>query len=115
MGLDVVDVVREFPNGVVLTAAVVVALGVIWRKVVAPVRQWFRSLKAWMERMEVALGWVDIQMKPNSGSSLTDKVNATVVAIEELRTDVRMLLEHDAERDVTGRRYGPTNDEGEQS
>jgi hypothetical protein len=36
-------------------------------------------------------------MKPNGGGSLVDKVN--------------MLLQHDAERDTAGRRYGPVDEE----
>jgi hypothetical protein len=90
------------PNVVIITAALVAALGVLWRKVVVPVRGWFRSFKAWMDRTETALTWVESQMKPNGGSTLVDKVN--------------MLLEHDAERDTAGRRYGPelTNTETEE-
>lgn len=87
------DLARDAPSTVIVVAAVVTAAGVIWRKVVMPIRGWFRQFKAWMERIEVGIGWVETQMKPNGGGSLVDKVN--------------MLLEHDAERDMAGRRYGP--------
>lgn len=89
----------SIPNGLIVTATVIAALGVIWRKMVIPLRDWVRQFKAWMARMETALTWVDIQMKPNGGSTLVDKVN--------------LLLEHDAERDTSGHRYGPTPDNQE--
>lgn len=85
------------PNAVIIAAAVVTALGIIWRKVVVPVRGWFRQFKAWMDRVETSMTWVEAQMKPNGGGSLVDKVN--------------MLLEHDAERDTAGHRYGPETKE----
>lgn len=91
------DVLEDVPNAVIITAAVVTALGIIWRKVLMPVRGWFHSFKAWMERIETGMTWVEAQMKPNGGGSLVDKVN--------------MLLDHDAERDVSGRRYGPDTEE----
>ena len=84
---------HEIPNALIVTAAVIVALGVVWQKVVVPVRDWVRKFKAWMDRTETALTWVEAQMKPNGGSSLVDKVN--------------LLLAHDAERDTPNRRYGP--------
>jgi hypothetical protein len=87
------DVVQDVPNALIVVAAVVTAVGIIWRKVVTPVRGWFHSFKAWMERIEHGMTWVEAQMKPNGGGSLVDKVN--------------MLLEHDAERDTAGHRYGP--------
>lgn len=101
----------SIPNGLIITAAVVAALGVIWRKVVAPVREWMHQFKAWMTRTETALTWVEAQMKPNGGSSLVDKVNNTVEKVDELTTNVALLLEHDAERDTAGRRYGPEKPE----
>lgn len=87
---------EHVPNAVIIAAAVVTAIGIIWRKVVVPVRGWFRQFKAWMHRIEGGMEWVEAQMKPNGGSSLVDKVN--------------MLLEHDAERDTAGHRYGPTEE-----
>ena len=105
--MNVSELIGNFPNAVIISAAVIAALGVIWRKVVAPVRGWFRSFKAWQARIETAVTWVDHQMKPNNGSSLVDKVNKTVDKVCELSANVALLLDHDAERDKTGRRYGP--------
>lgn len=105
------EVLTQAPNGVIISAAVIAALGVIWRKVVVPVRGWFRSFREWMHRIETAVTWVDHQMKPNGGSSLVDKVNNTVEKVDELTTNVALLLEHDAERDTAGRRYGPEKPE----
>lgn len=84
------------PEWIIVAGAVVAALSVIWRKVVLPVRDFIQRVKRFMDRTETAVSWVEEQMKPNGGSSLVDKVN--------------MLLAHDAERDVVGRRYG-TEDE----
>jgi hypothetical protein len=88
------------PNVVIITAAVIAALGVIWRKVVVPVRGWFRQFKAWMERVETAVTEVSAETRTNGGSTLRDQVN-------KLNESVAMLLEHDAERDTKGHRYGP--------
>ncbi len=93
------DLLESTPNFVVISAAVVTGLGIIWRKVVMPVRGWFRQFKAWMDRVETSMTWVEQQMKPNGGGSLVDKVN--------------MLLQHDAERDTAGRRYGPSEEDTE--
>lgn len=93
--------ISDAPNGVIIAGAVIAALGVIWRKAVVPVVRWFRQFKAWMDRTETALTWVELQMKPNGGSSLVDKVN--------------LLLRHDAERDTEGHRYGPHLDKDDQS
>lgn len=106
------DLAEGIPNTVIVAGAVLAALAVIWSKAVVPVRDWVRRFKAWMDRIEVGIGWVDTQMRPNGGSSLVDKVNATVVAVEELNTSVAMLLRHDAERDTPGHRYGPAQEEG---
>ena len=93
---------EHVPNAVIIAAAVVTAFGIIWRKVVVPIKGWFHSFRVWMDRIETGMDWVEQQMKPNGGGSLVDKVN--------------MLLEHDAERDTAGRRYGPTTeDEGNPS
>lgn len=104
--------IHDVPNGVIVAGAVVAALGVIWRKVVVPVRAFVRGFKAWMDRIETAVNWVDAQMKTNGGSTLVDKVNTTAEIVEQLDKNVSMLLTHDAERDTEGKRYG-TN-EGDQ-
>lgn len=93
--------VHDIPNGVIVAGAVVAALGVLWRKVVKPVRGFFSALKAWMDRVETAISWVEAQMKPNGGGSLVDKVN--------------LLLKHDAERDTEGKRYGATDDDTQET
>ena len=94
------------PEWIIVTGGVVAALGVIWRKVFVPVRGWFRDFGKWRHDLVERLEWVRRMMEPNSGSSLMDKVN-------DLTKDVAMLLEHDAERDIKGRRYGK-NDPDEQ-
>jgi hypothetical protein len=78
----------------VAIGAALTALGIIHRKVVKPLVGFARRFKAWMERIEHAVTWVDQQMRPTGGTTLVDKVN--------------MLLEHDASRDIEGKRYGTT-------
>lgn len=109
---DGISLATEVP---ITIAAVLVALGVIWRKVVIPVRAFVRRFKAWMTRIEESTSLVEEQMKPNSGSTLWDKIeigNRERAEIRdelaELRSDVRILLEHDAVRDAAGYRYSDT-------
>lgn len=87
--------------------AVITACGLIWNKVVKPIRNWLQAFKAWMIRIEAATVWTETQMKPNGGSTLVDKV-------DKLQKQVTLLLKHDAERDTAGKRYGdieqPTED-----
>ena len=66
---------------------------------VRPVIGFVRRFKAWMDRVEHSVGWTEQQMKPNGGSTLVDKVNV-------MQRQVALLLRHDAERDVEGKRYG---------
>ena len=87
----------DAPNALIVAAAVLTALGIIWRKVVVPVRTFAHDVRSFHTRMTTSIEWVEAQMKPNGGTSLVDKVN--------------MLLQHDAARDTLGRRYGPTTDE----
>jgi hypothetical protein len=87
----------EITEWTIAIGATLTALGIIHRKVMRPVVDFVRRFKAWMERIEHAVMWVDEQMRPNGGSTLVDKVN--------------MLLEHDATRDREGKRYGPPPEE----
>jgi hypothetical protein len=96
-------------------AAFVTACSVVWVKVIRPLIGFARRLKLWMDRIETAVELVEHQMKPNSGKTLFDRAKATAevvekltVSVDQLQANVTMLLEHDAERDTTGRRYGPT-------
>jgi hypothetical protein len=72
--------------------ATLTALGIIHHKIMRPIIHFVRRFKAWMDRVETAVTWVDQQMRPNGGSTLVDKVDR--------------LLKHDAERDTEGKRYG---------
>jgi hypothetical protein len=72
--------------------ATLTALGIIHHKILRPIIHFVRRFKAWMDRVETAVTWVDQQMRPNGGSTLVDKVDR--------------LLKHDAERDTEGKRYG---------
>lgn len=94
------------PEWIIVTGAVVAAVGVIWRKAVLPVVHFFQRVRQFMDRTETAVTWVEQQMRNNGGSSLVDKV-------DELVQNVTMLLDHDAERDTYGRRYGPDKEEGD--
>lgn len=94
-------------------AAFLTASGVIWQKVVVPLRGFVRKFKAWMLRIEESVGLVEAQMKPNSGKTLMDKVAAASVErdqiardITEIKQQVAVLIKHDLERDQPGRRYG---------
>lgn len=73
----------------VAVAALITAIGVVWRKVVIPVRAFVQRFKAWMERIETATTWTETQMRPNGGESLTDKVNALIVGMEDMRDFAR--------------------------
>lgn len=97
-----------------LIIASITAAGLIWRKVVIPVRNFIHTLKAWMKRIEASVTLVEEQMKPNGGATLYDKAEQASAErmqmraeIAELSADVRMLLLHDRERDTPGFRYGP--------
>ena len=94
----------EVTEWAVALAAFITALGVLWRKVIVPCRQFFRRFRAWMDRTETAIDWVETNMRPNGGSTRVDKV-------DQLNAHVAMLLEHDAERDNYGLRYGPEPEE----
>jgi hypothetical protein len=90
----------------VAITAILTAAGLVWRKVVAPIRSFVQHFKAWMARIENATTWTEQQMRPNGGSTLLDKVDHAAQEIKSLRESVAMLLAHDAERDVEGKRYG---------
>jgi hypothetical protein len=87
----------EITEWTIAIGATLTALGIIHHKIMRPVIGFVRRFKAWMDRIEHAVMWVDEQMRPNGGSTLVDKVN--------------MLLEHDATRDIEGKRYGATAEE----
>jgi hypothetical protein len=111
-------------GALVATAAVVTAVGIIakseylgrpirwlWRRNVSdPAGGWFRHLVA-----EVVDDRIDHLMHHNnSGSSLLDLAESVAEAkqqIQATKADVALLLEHDAERDMAGRRYGPDQKE----
>lgn len=95
----------DAPEWIIVTGAVVAAVGVIWRKAVLPVVGFFQRVRQFMDRTETAVTWVEAQMRNNGGSSLVDKV-------DDLIKNVSMLLDHDAERDTAGKRYGPDQPEG---
>lgn len=80
----------------VAITAILTCGGLVWTKVVKPLRHAWQTFKAWMDRVESSVKWTEEQMKPNGGSTLVDKVD--------------MLLRHDAERDVDGKRYGTSED-----
>jgi hypothetical protein len=94
----------------VVVAAVITALGVCWTKVVVPMRAFARRFKAWMDKVETTVDWVDHQMRRNGGMTLLDKVHGTSEKVDELSEKVDQLLTHDSERDVVGRRYGKPTD-----
>lgn len=83
----------------IAVTAILTCVGLVWRKVVKPLRDAWRAIKAWMHRVETSVVWTEEQMKPNGGSTLVDKVDV-------MQKQVALLLTHDAERDVDGKRYG---------
>lgn len=87
-------------------AAFLTASGVIWQKVVVPVRGFVRKFKAWMHRVEVSIALVEEQMKPNSGSTILDRVHSNADSIARIDRNIQELLKHDRERDQPGLRYG---------
>ena len=94
----------EISEWAIAIAATLTAFGVVWQKVVVPVRAWWRGFKAWMLRIEQATSWCEVQMSPDGGSSLSDKINA-------MQAHVALLLEHDRVRDVDGKRYNSDKDD----
>jgi hypothetical protein len=75
------------------------------------------ELEARFGPIMTSLASVEHEVKMNNGSSMRDEVTSirttlmnyigkTTVEVAELHGMVRTLLEHDAERDVAGRRYG---------
>ncbi len=103
----ILEALRNTPEAVIITAAAVTALGVIWRKVIAPLRAFVQDFKLWMKQVQTAVAWVEAETKTNTGLTLRDRV-------DRLNKHVDMLLRHDAERDAPGKRYrDPSTDEGE--
>lgn len=104
--------------------ALITASSLVWVKLLKPVVDIFRRAGAWMDRIEVAIKLVEAHMKPNSGSTLIDKVAAAGAAAEAaaiqsnensagikiLNEKVTTLLAHDRERDQPGLRYGTDNE-----
>ena len=111
----------EYPTAV---AAVLVAVGVIGKAA-----HWLYN---WAQRIDGSLTYIQSEMSFNGGATMRDAVKrietrldriegnqADVAselqvfrqrssdAVDAVRGDVAMLLEHDAERDTAGRRYGP--------
>lgn len=75
LAVDAVDV-AQWP---VTVAAVLAAVGVIWRTAVRPVIRWGR-------RIEAAVNTVEHEMTPNSGSSIKD-------AVDDMRGQVGQIHE----------------------
>lgn len=70
---------------IITAAAVVTAVGVLWKKVVLPVYKFAK-------KMEQHVTFVESQMTPNGGSSLRDaiqRIESRVNAIEEHLTTPR--------------------------
>lgn len=65
---------------IITAAAVVTAVGVLWRKVVLPVYKFAK-------KMEQHVAFVESQMTPNGGSSLRD-------AIQRIEHRVNVIEEH---------------------
>ena len=55
------------------TAAVIVAIGLIWRKAIRPALDAFGQ-------MSEAWHWVEAQLKPNGGESIRDRIDALASA-----------------------------------
>lgn len=60
-------------------AAIVTALGIIWKKVIVPLYSKFRAAEAVVRRVVLAadrlIPFAEAQLSPNGGSSLADKIN----------------------------------------
>lgn len=97
----------------VAAAAGATAVGVLWRKVVRPSRDFVRRFKEWMNDVHETIVAVKAQLEPNGGSTLLDKVTANAESIRQMDRNVRMLLQHDAERDREGLRYADKTDRQE--
>ena len=74
----------------VLVAAILSALAVIWRYAIRPAYRFVKGIETFAQRVETALGYVEGQMRNNGGSSLLDKVEQTAEKVTLLveRTDV---------------------------
>lgn len=106
-------------------AALLGSFHAIYKLGVKPVRDLHKAIRAFMVKVTKQMDWIEFQMKPNHGTSVFDKVNDSAAAVKEMRSEIKdvrssvrvlqesvvMLLEHDAERDVAGMRYGPNASE----
>lgn len=97
----------------IAAAAFLTASGVVWRTAIKPTRDFIRKFKTWMTRIEESVSIVEEQMKPNSGSTVLDKVHVLEHDLSQLKRDVKTLLKHDAQRDQPGLRYGESDPKGE--
>ena len=89
---------------IVATAAVLTAGTVIWRTAIRPVVDAFNSAaKAWQ--------WIEVQLQPDSGESLRDKIDAltdALVVIQAQLEPVPSLLERVSAIEVVLRDLRPT-------
>lgn len=93
-------------------------------------RAWWVEFAEWRQDVRRAVQLAELQMTPNNGSTMLDKVNRTVKKVEVIEgfmvdskadraaihrqldglvSRIDELLDHDDERDVVGKRYGGSN------
>lgn len=72
-----VDAVTHAPDAVIIVAAVLTALGVIWRRFIIPTN-------ALLQRIDKSLGYVESEMKFNGGATQRDAIKRIEEYVEHL-------------------------------
>ena len=76
----------QWGEKIVTIASVLIALGVIYRYIVAP---FYKGVNAFIDRQHrimAAVSWVELELKPNGGGSLRDAVDKIVKCTEMMAT-----------------------------
>ena len=85
--------IQSVPDWIIVAAAVVLGVAVIWSKVIQP------TIRAGKDVHEGVV-FVQMMMRPNGGSSVIDR-------LDRLERRVAELAQTNAEEDRYGKRYGP--------
>ena len=78
------DALNEVPNWIVVTAAVLTALGVIWRKFIQPTTRM-------LQRIEASLKYVETEMHFNGGTTQRDAIKRIDDAVRHLDERLRQI------------------------
>jgi hypothetical protein len=94
---------HEWPDRIILLAALVTALGVLWRKVLIPMGQGFRAFVraiGTFERIAPVLITIGEQFQANGGSSLRDSIDR-IEAAQTADHEYTHRWRHDLSNEIT--------------